>query len=46
MAKRKIKVYECENCGRTFESKDKKCPVCHSEDVIEYDYDEPKEVKE
>lgn len=30
-------VYECENCGYMFESEEPKCPICHSEDVIEYE---------
>jgi len=33
-------VYECENCGYMFETNTPKCPVCKSEDVIEYEVNE------
>ena len=33
-------VYECENCGYMFETDNPKCPICHSEDVIEYEVNE------
>lgn len=33
-------VYECENCGYMFETNKPKCPVCQSEDVIEYEVTE------
>ena len=33
-------VYECENCEYIFESDEPKCPICHSEDVIEYKEEE------
>lgn len=33
-------VKECENCGYMFESEENICPICHSEDVIEYEEEE------